>query len=118
MAKRLFFLFLFSLFLKGSYAQAPKDNFTHYTELDGLPSNQVFEIYQDRFGFIWAGTLNGLTRYDGYEFHNYFQDIQDPNSLLIDVVTSIFEDSDNELWVGGIGMISKYNRDEDNFTNY
>lgn len=38
---------------------------------DGLSSNQVYDIIQDRQGYIWFGTSNGLSRYDGYSFLNY-----------------------------------------------
>ena len=118
MIKLTCFLFLFSFFSNLAWAQAPKDNFVHFTEKDGLPSNTILTICQDRYGYLWVGTLNGLVRYDGYNFKNYFQDIQDPNSLQIDVVYSIYEDSEGTLWIGGISRFAKYNRNTDNFTNY
>lgn len=61
----LLFLFLASL---GLHAQ----NFSavHYSEKDGLPSNTVYDITQDKDGFIWFGTENGLSRFDGRRFRN------------------------------------------------
>ncbi len=38
---------------------------------DGLLSNQVYDIVQDKQGFVWFATVNGISRYDGYSFLNY-----------------------------------------------
>src|SRR5688572_17673211 len=46
-------------------------NFIKYTVYDGLVANPIRCIYQDSKGFIWIGTLEGLSRYDGYRFNNY-----------------------------------------------
>ena len=45
--------------------------FKTYTVYDGLVANPVRCIYQDSKGFIWIGTYEGLSRYDGYKFTNY-----------------------------------------------
>ena len=42
---------------------------------DGLPSNSIRNIYQDSKGFLWLGTLNGLSRYDGNSFLNFQPEI-------------------------------------------
>ena len=43
----------------------------HLTHENGLANNTLFEIYQDKKGFLWLGTDVGITRYDGVHFHNY-----------------------------------------------
>ena len=48
------------------------DNLTHYTVEDGLPSSSIHSIYQDTLGYIWLSTTNGVSRFNGYEFENYF----------------------------------------------
>ncbi len=42
-----------------------------YTINDGLPSNKIYSIVQDDFGYIWLGTEEGVSRFDGYDFQNY-----------------------------------------------
>ena len=54
--------------------------FEHLTVDDGLAGNWVTRIYQDRLGFMWFGTLNGLSRYDGYTFTVYQHDPDDGSS--------------------------------------
>jgi len=53
-----------------SFARLNAQNFSsiHYSEKDGLPSNTVYDITQDKDGFIWFGTENGLSRFDGKNF--------------------------------------------------
>ena len=48
----------------------PYYSFEHYTTYDGLPSNTIHCTYQDRFGFVWIGTRDGLSRFDGYDFRS------------------------------------------------
>lgn len=58
------------LFILLSSLLSPAQNFSsiHYSEKDGLPSNTVYDITQDKDGFIWFGTENGLSRFDGKNF--------------------------------------------------
>ncbi len=46
-------------------------SFEHFHVSDGLPSGEVLTFYQDSKGFIWLGTTNGLSKFDGYNFTNY-----------------------------------------------
>ena len=43
----------------------------HLTSKDGLPSNEVYNIHQDKKGFIWIATDDGLCKYDGFHFTSY-----------------------------------------------
>ena len=43
----------------------------HFTVADGLPSNEVYHVFQDSKGYIWFGTDNGVARYNGDEFRVY-----------------------------------------------
>ncbi|MEO0626010.1 MAG: two-component regulator propeller domain-containing protein, partial [Bacteroidota bacterium] len=67
---------------------------------DGLAQGYVAAIIQDREGFMWFSTKNGLNRYDGREFEVFTNDPNDPYSLSNDWVTSIVEHGDF-LLVGG-----------------
>jgi sensor histidine kinase YesM len=56
-------------FLHSGYAQQPYS--IHINQANGLPSNAVYDVYQDKNGFIWFATQEGITRYDGAEFKTY-----------------------------------------------
>lgn len=60
----------------------------------GLPSSEVFEIFQDSKGFIWIGTNTGFSRYDGYSFENF----QYLDQQRIGQIFSIRETADHTIW--------------------
>jgi len=95
MFKRLIFLVLINfpgfLFL---YPQTP--SFYQYTTNDGLASSTVFNIVQDRNGFIWFGTLNGLSKFDGKHFTTY----RTSDGLNSNTITSLVEGNNGELYAG------------------
>jgi signal transduction histidine kinase/ligand-binding sensor domain-containing protein len=72
-------------------------------------------IIQDHEGFLWFATDNGLHRYDGYEFTSYYNDQNDSTTITGSSIRCLLEDHNKSLWVGGIGGLSIYNRDLDNF---
>ncbi len=71
---------------------------------DGLPGNVVTAIQQDRAGFIWIATLDGLARYDGRGIQTYRHDPLDSSSLISDKVAALLVDSSGTLWVGSEGV--------------
>src|SRR5580704_16801490 len=60
----------------------------------------VRSIAQDRYGFMWFGTDDGLYRYDGYNLKSYRHERGNPNSLSDDTVAAVYRDSAGILWVG------------------
>jgi PAS domain S-box-containing protein len=94
-------------------------HFRRITLSDGLPAAGVQEMLQDRQGFIWMATQEGLARYDGYEFEVYRHDAADPTSLAHDFVLTILEDRSGRLWVGSDGGgISRFNPADGSFSHY
>jgi signal transduction histidine kinase/ligand-binding sensor domain-containing protein/DNA-binding response OmpR family regulator len=75
-------------------------HFKHLTIEEGLPSSNVLCMIQDRHGFIWIGTSNGLSRYDGYNFSIYRNDPDDSLSLSDNYISTIIEDSKGKFWIG------------------
>jgi len=69
---RLIMIICFISSLSNLLAQSsPHPVFKQYTSDNGLPSSEVYDIIQDNQGFIWISTDNGVSRFDGYEFHNF-----------------------------------------------
>lgn len=67
--------------------------FKTYTEEDGLVSNPVRCIFQDSRGFIWLGTWQGLSKYDGRKFTNYTT----VNGLSDNLINDIYESPDGNI---------------------
>ena len=82
-----------------SFSQLNPNNITQFTEKDGIPGSQVGEILIDRFGYVWIGTINGLARYDGYEFKRFYNDPNDTTSIKGLIIWSLFEDSKGRIWI-------------------
>lgn len=61
----------FVLFIYASQLFSQELKFKHFDVEDGLPSSQVFSVFQDNEGYMWLTTDNGLSRYDGYSFVNF-----------------------------------------------
>ncbi len=94
-------------------------NFEHLTLEDGLSQSTINAIIQDHQGFIWFGTLDGLNRYDGYEFIVFKHDAADSESLSDNSILALFEDSDGTLWIGTDGGgLNRFNRDQETFHQY
>lgn len=84
----------------------------HFTIEDGLPSNEVHFVHQDKQGYFWFCTDRGVSRYNGYEFTNYTV----ADGLSNNVVFKCFEDWNGDLWFTSIdGSISVYSQKERRF---
>ena len=89
-------------------AIAAPNYFTRTWQVEqGLPQNKVTAVVQTRDGYLWAGTYNGLARFDGVRF-TVFDENNTPE-LRGSRVTSLFEDADDTLWIGTeSGDVSQY----------
>lgn len=89
----------------GAALLAQKLALPHYDVSDGLVSSNIHSIYQDRRGFLWFGTNDGLSRFDGYRFVNYGRRDGLPNTDINCVV----EDQQGRIWIatngGGIARL-------------
>jgi len=86
---------------------------------EGLSQSVVNAILQDRQGFLWVGTDDGLNRYDGYNFKIYKPDIHNPNSISERDITAIVEDQQGYLWIGTqSGGLNRYDPVSGIFTHY
>lgn len=107
------------LFHTTTLAQTGTINLSRYTEEDGLPSSQIYKIINDRFGYLWIGTINGLARFDGTEFKRFYNDPNDSLSFKGLNVWSIFEDSKGRMWIAsGPSYLNLYDRVKGTFTQF
>jgi PAS domain S-box-containing protein len=92
--------------------------FTHLSTGQGLSQSRVDHMLQDRRGFIWIGTYNGLNRYDGYRFKAHKPDPNNPNSLGGALVLPLFEDRSGILWIGVDAGLDRFDATTERFTHY
>ncbi len=126
LSRRFFFAIslplLFSIFLTpppNLYAQPQDLKFTNITIEHGLSHSKVNCIYQDRQGFLWFGTNEGLNKYDGYSFTVFQPDPDDPHSISANLVRCILEDSKGNFWIGTeAGGLNLYNRNDKTFVHF
>lgn len=90
----------------------------HLSERQGLSQSEVFSILQDSKGFMWFGTINGLNRYDGYNFKAYQHDPADSNSISANVAHSIIEDRAGILWIATSNGLNRFDPESEQFTGY
>ena len=79
-------------------------NFISYSIEDGLAQSQIRAICQDDEGYIWIGTLGGLSKFDGINFQNFSTN----DGLLNNQINAIFKDKNGNIWIGAQGGVSFY----------
>lgn len=93
------------LFIFGGSVFSQSLPYKHFTTIDGLPSQTVYEAMQDRKGFMWFATSAGVTRFDGDHFTNYTL----ADGLPDNDIFGFYEDVFGRIWLrsmnGKIGYI-------------
>ena len=98
---------------------SPPLRFTHLTTDNGLSQGRVFAILQDRQGFMWFATRDGLNRYDGNTFVVFKHNPDDPASLSSNYILSLLEDNHGCLWIGTLnGGVNRFDPATERFTRY
>lgn len=93
--------------------------FDHLTVDDGLPDNSVRAITQDRFGFLWFGTQNGLVRYDGYKLTVFVPSLDDSTAFGGRTVQVLYQDRERDLWIGTfLNGLWHFDLDTETFAGY
>lgn len=95
-------------------------NYTNFTTKDGLVSNKVYSILEDKNGFVWISTDQGVSRYDGVTFTNFSAKDGLPDNEII----GLYEDKSGRIWFHGFSKEPSYylngkvfNADNDPFLN-
>ena len=101
---RLHLIFLLLCLLPEHYLKAQQYNFINYSTESGLAQSQIRSIAQDKNGYLWLGTLAGLSKYDGKKFVNY--SIQ--HGLIDNQIYSLLTDKSMGLWIGTMGGLNYF----------
>ncbi len=112
--KRLFIIQL--ILLSTIIIRAQSEKLYFHSLRQGLSDQSVRCIFKDSKSFIWFGTQNGLTRYDGVKMVIYQNATDDINSISYNVISSIYEDRKGNLWIGTFRGLNLLNREKENFT--
>jgi ligand-binding sensor domain-containing protein/signal transduction histidine kinase len=89
--------------------------FKHYEVEHGLTNNTVLCSMQDKKGFMWFGTIDGLNRFDGYSFKTFRNDPADAKSLGCNAIYSLYQTADEMIWIGTNKGLYKYNPIDESF---
>jgi len=93
--------------------------FKHLSKEDGLSQSRVNSILQDRDGFIWFGTDDGLNRFDGLKFTIFKNNVSLKSTISDNWINCIFEDSEGRIWVGtSEGGLNRYEKFTNSFISY
>ncbi|HFA51166.1 MAG TPA: hypothetical protein ENJ95_19315, partial [Bacteroidetes bacterium] len=116
------FLVVFLLFLLGcACLSAQSYHLTrHFTTEDGLAGTIARNGFMDSKGYLWISTFNGLSRYDGTTFKNYYHDPADPTSLCWNSTGGFAEDDAGHLWIAtgkGLAMFDYVTESFSCYTN-
>ncbi|WP_304132303.1 two-component regulator propeller domain-containing protein [Ignavibacterium album] len=114
-----YFLFTIIIII-GSYiyGQSNRIRFERITADNGLSSNYTSYIFQDKKGFLWISTEDGINRYDGYRFKHFRHLPGNKNSLSDYAAGHIYEDSKGNFWIATREGLNVFNPDTETFTHY
>lgn len=91
-------LLLFTLYIPQVYGQIPAVTIT-LSVSDGIPQSYISGIVQDKQGFVWIASRDGLAKYDGRKFRIFRHEPQSPESLSDNIIISLYLDDTGKLWI-------------------
>lgn len=115
----LFFCLLFYFHGQAGYNSDLPLSFRNIDIKDGLSQNSVVSIWQDKLGFMWFGTLDGLNRFDGTKIVNFMPSDGAGNTILSGSIYALTEDKAGRLFIGTYGQgLSVFDPKVASFENY
>ncbi len=114
-----FFIALLLFPLRATLPQIKQLRFERVSSEEGPAQSLITAIFQDRTGYLWFGTYDGLYKYNGYTFKVYKNRAFDTASISGNYIQAIIEDHKGNIWIGTQSSgISKFDKISGNFTNY
>ncbi|RYE17524.1 MAG: hypothetical protein EOP51_23745, partial [Sphingobacteriales bacterium] len=118
MPSKLLFILL-NFFCLSVAAQQQIGNFMAYSAETRFLSGMNYRVYQSRTGYLWICSLNGIIRFDGRRYKNFFSDYLNPNSLTDNIVSDVAEDKNGKLWIAGFAKgVTSYDQRTGLFKKY
>ncbi len=111
-------IFIFLSFLVTQFAYANEWHFRQIGMNEGLSFNSTLCITQDKSGFIWIGTRNGLNQYNGVENVIFKHDYLDSLSISNDHINDIYEDAFGKIWIATANGVNNYDRASGTFRRF
>ena len=112
------FLLCFAIIITNPVFAQYDSEFEKLTIKDGLSNNDIWQLIQDQYGFLWLATKDGLNVYDGYKFQIFKNSPDDSTSLPSNDCNTVLEDSEKIIWVGTKDGLARYDRVNESFQNY
>lgn len=112
---RIYSIFLCCLAHFFAIGQFNNFKFENLDTVDGLSSSTCLTIFQDTEGFLWFGTIDGLNKYDGYQFEIYKSILNDSTSISNNRINAIEEDLKGNLWIGTNNGLNCFNKKTNSF---
>ncbi|WP_375560114.1 two-component regulator propeller domain-containing protein [Bernardetia sp. OM2101] len=116
-----FFLTLFFIINFGFAQQTQNDNILKVEALNiqnGLSQSTVNDVLEDRDGFVWIATDDGLNRYDGQKFTIYKHIRSDSTTIPDNEVKKLYEDKTGKIWIGTVSGLCVYDKNTNQFKSY
>lgn len=111
-------LFVIYFLLISAFTFPQKIKFDRLSVEDGLSQDNVLWIHQDKMGFMWIATEDGLDLYNGYTFKIFRNDPEDSTSISNNHVIFIAEDTTGNIWLGTQNGLNYYDRKSDKFERF
>ncbi|MGH1363690.1 MAG: two-component regulator propeller domain-containing protein [Calditrichia bacterium] len=93
--------------------------FERISSEDGLSHSSIHWIHQDKTGYIWISTPDGLNRFDGYTFRTFRYDPSDSTTIRGSWAGSLYERANGELWIAmGVGGYNRFQPETETFTHF
>ncbi|MCG1037424.1 hybrid sensor histidine kinase/response regulator transcription factor [Polaribacter sargassicola] len=113
---KLYIFFFFCVISSVTFGQFNNLKFENIDTIDGLSSSTCVEIFQDKEGFMWFGTIDGLNKYNGYEFEIFRSVLGNSESISNNRINAIEEDNEGNLWIGTNNGLNFFNKRTNKFS--
>ncbi len=102
------------------FGEAKELRFHYLSTENGLSRNTGFSVVEDRYGFIWIATIDGLCRFDGYQVKQFNMDAGNPRSIFSNRPKRLIKDSQGNIWISftALDPVCRYNYQTDDFTRF
>jgi ligand-binding sensor domain-containing protein/signal transduction histidine kinase len=112
------FLFFLVCCISVGVAEAQEIRFENLTTENGLSQSTAYGITQDRYGFIWIGTTDGLNRFDGHNLVKYYHETDNEKSLPNNFTSAVYNDKQGNLWVGTLKGLALFDHQTETFKRF